>query len=256
MVNLRNETLAPPSIEPSDIPSQILALEAENEALKQKIIINELTEEVKEKVSSWVGNVFAITLSLMVLFGFVTFAVLYSVVQSEAKKTAEAEAQRTAQVAVEAIKAQAINDIRKELTKEKTAVINRIAESARDEVTKDPLLLGRMYGIARDTAKNGQTLEKGGFFVVVGSAQTKAILAKDQKLAEKEGFKTLICPSKINDHYVLVLSQQKDKFSLPASQASKILQDAKSKIELFKQNQAFTLPEARAFFDCAQTKKS
>jgi hypothetical protein len=113
-----------------------------------------------------------------------------------------------------------------------------------------------MYGIARDMTKNGQKLEKGGFYIVVGSAQTQANLEYDKKLAEKQGFSAVVCSSNTNDRYVLVISKQKDKFSLPASEATKVLQEAKSKVELFRRNQAFTLPQARAFFTCSQPKKS
>lgn len=256
-----NEALTPPSTETLDTNSKILALEAENQALKQKLLADELAEEVKEKVSIWFGEKLQITLSLMVLFGFVTVASVYSIIYQQAKQTTEKVAETEAtniakQVSVQEVKQQAIDEVRKELAKEKNVIIGRITQTVRDDLGKDPVLLGRMYGIARDTSKNGQKLEKGGFYIIVSSAQAQANLMSDKALAEKQGFSTLICSSNTKDRYVLVISKQKDKFSLPASEASKVLQEAKSKIELFKQNQAFTIPQARAFFTCSQPKKS
>ena len=197
----------------------------------------------------------------MALFGFATVASVYSVIYEQAKQTTEkvtvAEATKIAkQVSIQEVKEQAVDEVRKELAKEKTVMIDRITQTVREELTKDPVLVSRMYGIARDMTKNGQKLEKGGFYIVVGSAQTQANLEYDKKLAEKQGFSAVVCSSNTNDRYVLVVSKQKDKFSLPASEATKVLQEAKSKIELFRRNQAFTLPQARAFFTCSQPKKS
>ena len=261
MATPHNEALTPPSTEISDTNSKILALEAENQALKQRLLANELVEEVKEKVSTWFGDKLKITLSLIALFGFATVASVYGVIYDQAKQTTEkvtvAEATKIAkQVSIQEVKEQAVNEVRKELAKEKNVIIDRITQTVRDDLAKDPVLLGRIAYIVEEMTKNGKKLEKGGFYVVVGSAQTQANLEYDKKLAEKQGFSALVCSSNTKDRYVLVISKQKDKFSLPASEATKVLQEAKSKIELFKQNQAFTLPQARAFFNCSQPKKS
>jgi len=250
-----------PSPDDPELAHQLEALAAENQALKQKFLTDQLAEEVKEKVSVWAGDAFKITISLTALMGVVIIALAYGVIQHQARQTAALEAQKIAkeetqalvkQIILEDVRGEAVNEVRQQLTQEKSWIVKKIAENVKQELRQDPELLARMYDISRDATKNGKKLDKEGFFVVAGSATSKESLAFEKKIAEQANLKTLICSSASGGRFVLLLSQDSGKFLLPLNEANRVLQEAQ-KIDILKKNQMFTLPNSKIFFTCAKS---
>ena len=244
-----------------ELASQLEALEAENQALKQKLLTDQLAEDVKEKVSVWAQDAFKITIALTALMGVAMVAVAYGVIQYQAKQTASLEAQKIAkeetqavvkQIILEDVRGEAVNEVRQQLSQEKSWIVKTIAENVKQELRQDPELLARMYDISRDATKNSKKLDKEGFFVVAGSATTKESLGFEKKLAEQAKLKTLICSVSSGGGFVLLLSQDASKFLLPLNEANRVLQEAK-KVEVLKKNQVFTLPNSKIFFTCAKS---
>ncbi|MFM7575556.1 MAG: hypothetical protein ACKO5Q_01225, partial [Microcystaceae cyanobacterium] len=202
-----------PSPDDPELAHQLEALAAENQALKQKFLTDQLAEEVKEKVSVWAGDAFKITISLTALMGVVIIALAYGVIQHQARQTAALKAQKIAkeetqalvkQIILEDVRGEAVNEVRQQLTQEKSWIVKKIAENVKQELRQDPELLARMYDISRDAAKNSKKLDKEGFFVIAGSATSKESLAFEQKLAEQAKLKTLICSAPSGGRFVLL----------------------------------------------------
>ncbi|MFM8295782.1 MAG: hypothetical protein ACKN9E_14710, partial [Microcystaceae cyanobacterium] len=141
-----------PSPDDPELAHQLEALAAENQALKQKFLTDQLAEEVKEKVSVWAGDAFKITISLTALMGVVIIALAYGVIQHQARQTAALEAQKIAkeetqalvkQIILEDVRGEAVNEVRQQLTQEKSWIVKKIAENVKQELRQDPELLAR-----------------------------------------------------------------------------------------------------------------
>jgi hypothetical protein len=239
-----------------ELNNKILELEKENQELRQKLLLDEVTDEAKKRISNWVSNGFKIALSVLAIMGVTTVTALkslYDNVEKSATQVGKEEAIKVAnsQQLKDIVQNQAVIQVKEQITKKERVIIDQVVA----QLMSDKEFQGRIQSTVITTVKDQQSFKNKSYYVVVGSDLKEQPLEYEKTQAQQNGFNIKACPTHNGTRNVLVITRgtTNTNFLLPLSDAIEIQKLAIAKVKLFKDNQAYILQQSEAFFNCPKS---
>jgi hypothetical protein len=239
----------------SELAARIAELEKENQELQEKLTLNSLEEEIKDRIWKWVFDCGKIAIGVMAIIGVTTFFELHNI----AKNVAE-------DLSIYQVEEEVTNQVVDKLSNDKNIpkIAKILAEDASfiEKVSQSPELQTRMKSIADEKARNTITNAKSNslaqreYHVIVGSSQEPRKELKpdlDQEVKDNQ-FQGKICSPKLgNSRHALVIADKNNPKDLLLTwdESRQVLKRA-LEVPLFKNNQAYIVSKNDAFFDCSK----
>jgi predicted lactoylglutathione lyase len=276
----------PPSQPPTSLTERLDYLEQENRLLRRRLLVDDLSDEVRARLYGWLKGVGASALAIAAALGLGSFAALSSIANEQTRRVAtEIATEQARQLPLEDLSQQVSDKLVAEFQQNSDfqqqiiqlllsnptflqqvgnnaiqneslqgQLLTAVETTAKTSLAQAASQAASQAGLGQDPASPASALAKAAtqevdgqrFYVVLQADQSPEALMAIAQQAQSAGFQTQLCAPKPDKQQSALVVSQGEGFLLNLDRA-KAVEAKAQQVEA----SAYAVLQGRAFFDCS-----